>query len=336
MEECPSPPLSLEIIRAAQAQIAASTVRLEKHLRKCSVAGVQEALESGADIHAYGRSENGKRRTTVLHTAIAKKSPELLRVLLDHGAPTEVTDGIRNTPLMSAAKTNQAWAIPVLLAAGADPNARDPQNGSTALVLALEAGNDDAVEALLVAGSRIGLQYARFKGDVPHSILFEVHTARSVKALISAGANPCEKKGDLQWSVADWLMAQSRNPAHARPHTRNVAPGVAVSGLVEMGFDDPAPALQALIDAGSPVTDRTLVLAARRALPGCLAVLDAEGLDWFSVVPEEGVSAWAVLSKENPDLADRWGKVLSARAQSVRLNQNLKAVSPTANRRPRV
>ena len=56
------------------------------------------------------------------------------------------------TPLHDAAKAGNAAAISALLAAGADPNAKD-KNGETPLHTAASRGHTAAISALLAAGA---------------------------------------------------------------------------------------------------------------------------------------------------------------------------------------
>ena len=56
------------------------------------------------------------------------------------------------TPLQSAAAGSHSGIVKLLLAAGADPNARQP-DGSTALDAARQNGDEESEEALLAAGA---------------------------------------------------------------------------------------------------------------------------------------------------------------------------------------
>jgi hypothetical protein len=73
-------------------------------------------------------------------------------VLLASGARTGVRDARGFTPLMSAAWTGRVDAAQRLLAHGADIDARDSQQGRTALMWAAVKGHTAFVKMLLAAG----------------------------------------------------------------------------------------------------------------------------------------------------------------------------------------
>jgi hypothetical protein len=91
-----------------------------------------------------------------LFAAIWNDDRAAIRLLLDHGAHVD-DDGSDETPLLGAVAWSRFGPAEALLAAGADPNARNPK-GDTALHLMLRKGS--AIEHLLL--------FARFgaRGDI--------------------------------------------------------------------------------------------------------------------------------------------------------------------------
>jgi ankyrin repeat protein len=94
---------------------------------------------------------------TALHFAAFFAKPEAVRILLDSGAPMDVV--ARNEmlvqPLHSAAAGHQPEICRMLLAAGADPDARQA-GGFTPLHEAAQNGDPEMVELFLSAGADPG------------------------------------------------------------------------------------------------------------------------------------------------------------------------------------
>ena len=91
---------------------------------------------------------------TLLHYAARQRNPAVVRFLLDAGLPVDARDKDGTTPLFTAAAYNEeAQIIEMLLAAGADPNAR-LNTGMSVLAVAQERGNESAVRLLQARGAR--------------------------------------------------------------------------------------------------------------------------------------------------------------------------------------
>lgn len=102
----------------------------------------------GADIEAVSRN-----RMTVrpLHSAVAGRDPESVRVMLDAGADVNASSHAGFTPLLDAAQNGDREIVEMLLADGADASA-SLDDGQTAADLALARGHE-AVASLLSGGS---------------------------------------------------------------------------------------------------------------------------------------------------------------------------------------
>lgn len=74
-------------------------------------------------------------------------------LLLEHGANPNVVDSVGSTPLIEAAWQSNLPLVKALLAKGAAPNYKRPDNGFTALKAAVATNKTDVVQALKAAGA---------------------------------------------------------------------------------------------------------------------------------------------------------------------------------------
>ncbi|WP_366289962.1 ankyrin repeat domain-containing protein [Paenibacillus sp. AN1007] len=113
-------------------------------------ASVQLLLEHGADVNAISHSLiSFIPSNTALHAALAgERSVQVIRLLLEHGASTNIADSDGQHALHTAAfHTDQTAIIELLLEYGADAEALST-SGETALDIARQRGNASAAARL--------------------------------------------------------------------------------------------------------------------------------------------------------------------------------------------
>lgn len=101
-------------------------------------------LSRGADVEAEAKNPS---RVRPLHSAVAGRSAEVVRVLLAAKPDLEARQQAGFTPLMAAAANGLEDLVDLLLAAGADPETTS-DDGKTAADFALAKGHEDLAERL--------------------------------------------------------------------------------------------------------------------------------------------------------------------------------------------
>lgn len=122
-----------------------------------------------------------------LHHALVRRSQPMIKLLLDHGASANATDRDGWSPLMTAAWTDDAAAVRLLVAHKGDLNFAGPGN-LTPLSIALQYGKDDAAVALVESGA----DYRATMGDAgytPLMIAVAGHSEPAARALVTKGAD---------------------------------------------------------------------------------------------------------------------------------------------------
>ncbi|WP_341808410.1 ankyrin repeat domain-containing protein [Wolbachia endosymbiont (group E) of Neria commutata] len=157
---------------------------------------VELLLDKGANVDAVTSDYSGHRETS-LHKAITNSHMDnylnIVKMLLDYGANTEIEDLNNGTPLYQAVGSSQIKAIKLLLDAKADVNSRN-KRGETPLHIVVNYGLDslsqkrcDVAELLLKNGADVHAKDEN--GNTPlHNAAF--HRSEGVARLfLKYGAN---------------------------------------------------------------------------------------------------------------------------------------------------
>ena len=104
-------------------------------------------VERGADVNTPSRNS---QRVAPLHSAVAGRSLEISKLLLEHGAAVDAVQKGGYTPLHAAVQNEQLEMVELLLAHAADP-AKANESGLTPRDLA-ERGRNLKLKALLAGG----------------------------------------------------------------------------------------------------------------------------------------------------------------------------------------
>jgi ankyrin repeat protein len=162
--------------------------------------GVRDFAAVGADLRA--QSNEG---FTALHWAALgeRSSQDVIRALIEGGAPVDALSKEGSTPLMIAGLRGDPLRVKTLLKAGADAKAVTAR-GDTAAMAAANAGDSSSLALLLDAGADANAKNADGVGPI-HLAVIKGDPA-CVRLLISRRANVNEKtsKG---WSPA--LLAKN-------------------------------------------------------------------------------------------------------------------------------
>jgi len=222
-------------------------------VRAGDVEAVKQLLLDGADPRGAG-----KHKRTGLHAA---RSVEMIQVLLDAGADINARDSTNATPLFDMVSgigprygpATAPECIPLMLAAGADPNTEN-YNFETILMCAVANDDRDTVELLLEA--RVNLEITEL--HTMRTALMFAETPEIAQLLLDAGAqiDHCDEWG--------------RSPLHHCARYANPCLGVLLAAgadpnavcdqkntpLHEAAETDKVEAARALIDAGADRTAR--------------------------------------------------------------------------------
>ncbi len=114
------------------------------------IALVEWLLEVGAVVNSPSRNP---MRVMPLHSAVANRRTEIVKLLLDHGADVNATQADDFTPLHEAAQNGMPEVTQWLIERGAQINPRLSSNGKTPLALAIEHKHEAAANLLRQHGA---------------------------------------------------------------------------------------------------------------------------------------------------------------------------------------
>lgn len=146
---------------------------------------------------------------TPLRLAVDKDNVEAVKLLLDAGANTEVFwNGM--TPLMEASQEGYTAVVRLLLEVGANPNFTNI-SGNTPLMAAAHYGKVDVIELLLSHGANINAQNSH--GFTPLHAAVNTNRSPAVRILLENGADQTlrNKQGQTALELAESLSAHEDN-----------------------------------------------------------------------------------------------------------------------------
>ena len=126
--------------------------------------------------------------TTALEWAAHWNDADAVDLLIAAGADAKAGNRYGATPLSEAASLGNARIIEALLKAGANPNTRDTSDGETVLMVTARSGNADAVRALLEHGADVNATESYRKQTALMWAAAERHPD-VVKVLLAHGAD---------------------------------------------------------------------------------------------------------------------------------------------------
>ncbi|MEW6348698.1 MAG: ankyrin repeat domain-containing protein [Thermodesulfobacteriota bacterium] len=112
---------------------------------------VRFLLENGADVELR---ERGSGHDALMYSCFSG-NPDLVELVLRHGATIDATDAMGRSALMIAASVGKAETVKVLLRTGANADLRD-HSGATALDWARESGHRALADLFPAKGRRKG------------------------------------------------------------------------------------------------------------------------------------------------------------------------------------
>lgn len=146
------------------------------------VSRVERILRDGVTPNALGALG-----FSAMHAAAEQNNVGLLTVLLDHGADANVSGRNGELPIHWAALNNSTGAISLLIDNGADLNAVD-ENGYTALHHAAQNNAVDAVDLLAESGAYLEVKSGGAQ-LTPLSLSIQAGQHDAVTALVKAGSD---------------------------------------------------------------------------------------------------------------------------------------------------
>lgn len=323
-------PLVLFLTTAAGAQSSSNLAdQLHDKAQFDDAAGVKSLLANGADPNAFNqygeppiiiaalmgnedivrilvaagarvdqRDKSGD--TAMLRVILSGARPDMVETLLSLGANIEGTNAYtKTTPLLQAAhgtSPNHTAIVKLLLAHHAQVDAANGI-GETALILALQQGNEASARLLLSAGANVRLGDRR--GTTPLIAAAPNGSAEIIKTLLAAGAARDARMDDGRTALS-WSTFNGNIPALQVLLAAGSDPNIrAKDGLT--------PLRDAVVGGGGHPQAVVLLLKAGAAIN---ARADDGATALFSAMPYANVEIVRTLLSNgaDPNLADQYGR----------------------------
>lgn len=166
---------------------------------------VKVELDSGLDPNIVCGGQ------PLLHWACSTDAGEIVALLLDCGADSNVLGMGGDTPLTVACYSSSTDVVSALMKAGAEVN-RSDNDGTTPLMFAAKRGDPEVLRLLLSAGADVGARDAAGRTAL-HWAVLEGDFADAAKTLIDAGVDKAATVTGL--SAADYAERLGRTKCAA-------------------------------------------------------------------------------------------------------------------------
>ena len=156
-----------------------------KSLQECAAEGDTEMVRSMIDKGAAVDSREEGYRKTALHRATMSGHKEIAELLLAHGANPDARDIYSACSLHYGVQNGHTAIVELLIAKGADVNAKNSE-GKTALDIALDRNQKDIVALLLANGADVNVKHNDGKTRV--DVALQEYRQDMVKLFVNKGA----------------------------------------------------------------------------------------------------------------------------------------------------
>ena len=153
---------------------------------------VREIISSGAEVN-----EQDDEGETPLHIAVVESHLQTAQDLVAAGAKVDVRDYNGYTPLYLAARADNHKIVQMLASHGADVEYKD-KNGFTPLHIAAFDGNIEVVKELIRLGGDVN---AKARGYTPLDVALVAGHDSTVSALVVEGAKTGQKRGQRREDI---------------------------------------------------------------------------------------------------------------------------------------
>lgn len=182
-------PAMVEMLLEAGAEPNSALRSEETPLMAAAAVGSAEIVRLllAAGAHANAQEANGGQ--SALMWAVAKRHPDVVQAILEHGADVAARSSGGFTPLLFAAQQGDTESARLLLAAGANVNEASPEQ-ETPLLVAAASRHEELAQFLLEEGANPNV--TDYRGYTPlHYAAYRIQNSTELlQSLLAHGADP--------------------------------------------------------------------------------------------------------------------------------------------------